>query len=140
MPQLIDYIDKIARDNNRDVLYLVFKQQPSDCEIPFDYQSSKRRQQVIEWLDANNMTYFPCAGPATVEEGIGSYSGFLYVDVPFEEGDVEFKKLSAYFEHPDGTSRYDDMIFAYYPLEKALENKHHDEPGFWDKWFEERGF
>lgn len=30
MPQLIDYIDKIARDKNRDVLYLLFKPQKGD--------------------------------------------------------------------------------------------------------------
>lgn len=140
MPQLIDHIDKIARDKNHDVLYLIFKPQPDEDELHFDYQISKRRQVVMEWLEANKTPYFPCIGPAIAEGGFDSYSGFLYIDVPFDVADAEFKRLCAYLEHPDGTSRYEDLIFAYYPLEKALENKHHDEPGFWDKWSEERGF
>lgn len=47
MPQLIDYIDKIARDKNRDVLYLLFKPQQGDDSFFFDYEACKRRNQVI---------------------------------------------------------------------------------------------
>lgn len=79
-------------------------------------------------------------GEASEEAGLDSYNGFLYVDVPYDVDNEDFKKLSAYLEHPDGTMRFDDMIFAYFPLERAMKNKHHDEPGFWDKLFEEQGW
>lgn len=48
MPQLIDYIDKIARDKSRDVLYLLFKPEPGQRGFFFDYKSCTRRIQVIE--------------------------------------------------------------------------------------------
>lgn len=140
MPQLIDYIDKIAREKNRDVLYLLFKRKKNDRSFFFDYQSCKRRNLVIKWLEKNHIHYYPCMGEASEEAGLDSYNGFLYVDVPYDVENEDFKKLSAYLEHPDGTMRYDDMIFAYFPLERAMKNKHHDEPGFWDKLFEEQGW
>lgn len=140
MPQLIDYIDKIAREKNRDVLYLLFKHKKNDRSFFFDYQSCKRRNLVIKWLEKNQIHYYPCMGEASEEAGLDSYNGFLYVDVPYDVDNEDFKKLSAYLEHPDGTMRFDDMIFAYFPLERAMKNKHHDEPGFWDKLFEEQGW
>jgi len=140
MPQLIDYIDKIARDKNRDVLYLLFKPQKGDDPFFFDYEACKRRKQVIKWLEKNNIIYYPCMGAAVERASLDSYRGFLYIDVPYDEANADFKKLSAYLEYPDGSMRYDDMIFAYYPLEKAMKNKHHDEPGFWDKFFDEQGW
>lgn len=63
---------------------------------------------------------FHVYAPAIVEEGFEFYNGFLYVHAPFDEADADFKKLSVYLDHPDGTSRYDDIVFAYYSLEKAL--------------------
>jgi hypothetical protein len=26
------------------------------------------------------------------------------------------------------------LLFCYLPLDLAMKNKHHDEPGFWDRW------
>lgn len=57
MPQLIDYIDKIAREKNRDVLYLLFKHKKNDRSFFFDYQSCKRRNLVIKWLEKNQIHY-----------------------------------------------------------------------------------
>lgn len=47
MPQLIDYIDKIARDKNRDVLYLLFKPQKGDDPFFFDYEAVELHPEVI---------------------------------------------------------------------------------------------
>ena len=30
--------------------------------------------------------------------------------------------------------RNEQVQFFYLPLEHAMRNAHHDEPGFWDKW------
>lgn len=32
--------------------------------------------------------------------------------------------------------RFPEVIFAYLPLETAMENSEHDELGFWDRWAE----
>jgi hypothetical protein len=39
-------------------------------------------------------------------------------------------------DNPDGTFKIPGVEPWIFPLEKALENKHHDEPGFWDRWAE----
>lgn len=79
-------------------------------------------------------------GEASEEEenGMDFYQGFIYIDVPYDEANADFRKLSDYLEYPDGTLRYDDMLFAYYPLDLAQKNKHHDEPGFWDRFYEDK--
>ncbi|WP_202977570.1 hypothetical protein, partial [Enterococcus faecium] len=77
MPQLIDYIDKIARDKNRDVLYLLFKPQQGEDPLFFDDEACKRRKQVIKWLEKNNISYYPCMGAAVERASLDSYRGFL---------------------------------------------------------------
>jgi len=32
--------------------------------------------------------------------------------------------------------KIDGVVFCYLPLEMAMKNAHHDEPGFWDRWAE----
>ena len=53
MPVLLDHIDKIAREKQRDVLYLAFHHagEASGKSLFFDYESSERRKQVIHWLE-----------------------------------------------------------------------------------------
>lgn len=60
----------------------------------------------------------------------------IYIDVPFDENDPQYQQVQAYMEHADGSMRFPTVKFWYLPLEKAMENAHHDEPGFWEKWAE----
>lgn len=64
------------------------------------------------------------------------YRGQIYVDVPYDDSLPEYRKLADFLENPDGSARLPNAIFCYLPLEKAMENAHHDEPGFWEKWAE----
>jgi hypothetical protein len=32
--------------------------------------------------------------------------------------------------------KFEGAKFCYLPLAVAMENAHHDEPGFWDRWAE----
>ena len=63
-----------------------------------------------------------------------SYAGEIFIDVPFDETDSQYRKLQAFLEHADGTSRFDDVRFFVVSLALAMKNAHHDEPGFWDRW------
>ena len=65
-----------------------------------------------------------------------SYRGSIYVDVPFDTTDSTYQLLQTYLENPDGTMRHPTVTFEYYPLEMAMKNAHHDEPGFWERWAE----
>lgn len=147
MPELIEHIDKIARDKKRDVLFLTFHDHAfkealenlSEGDIgdfpDFDYHTCKPRQIVMEWLTANNIPFSPCGHVANVYS-IMCYLGQIYIDVPFDENNPTYQKVRDFLENPDGTMKIDGARFCYYTLELAMKNAHHDEPGFWEKWAE----
>ena len=138
MPKLLKHIDAIARQKQRDVLFLRFcGNGPGD--YPEDYDEWKRlpaRKHITEWLDQNQITWFSCADYA-LENFMGPYLGQIYLDVPFDETDPSYQRLRDYLENPDGTTRHTGAWFILLPLERAMENAHHDEPGFWERWAED---
>ena len=67
MPAVIDYIDKIAREKQRDVLYVIFFSEKTtrlsdDDYRPFLYKECAIRQTLLEWFERNGITVYPC-GP-----------------------------------------------------------------------------
>ncbi len=141
MPLLIEHIDAIARKKQRDVLYVTFHPKKSDdeysCRISaHDWENDPVRERVCNWFTEHHIGWLPCAHIAD-ENSMGGYYGQIYLDVPFDENDPQYKQVRDYLENPDGTMRFDTVSFWYLPLEKAMENAHHDEPGFWEKWAED---
>ena len=134
MPQLIDHIDKIARDKKRDVLFVIFHK---DSEEPwnFEYHDCAAREVVMSWLTANNIPFYPC-GHFARENMWMRHLGQLYIDVPFDEIDPSYQKLKNFLENPDGTMKISGVEFCYLPLDHAMKNAHHDAPGFWERWAE----
>ncbi len=142
MPQLIEHIDAIARQKQRDVLYVWFHGgKPSKdgkrprMEEDFAWAKSPVRKQVTEWLDVNHIVWMPCAGVANTN-CMMPYLGQIYIDLPFDKEVPEYQKLESYLENPDGSMRVPGAEFCYWPLERAMENSAHDAPGFWEKWAE----
>lgn len=138
MPMLIEHIDAIARKKHRDVLYLTFHKKnakPIDLwkSNGYDYHSDRMRDNVCKWLTEHDITWQPC-GHIASESTMISYRGQIYLNVPFDENDLDYMLIRDYLEHPDGSMRFPTVTFWYLPLEKAMENAHHDEPGFWEKW------
>jgi hypothetical protein len=86
-------------------------------------------------VEKNGIGWSLCAGFAD-ENSIPAYTGEIYIDVPFDENDPVYKKVNAFLEHDDGTPKFEGTRFLYLSLEIAMRNKHHDEPGFLDKWAE----
>ena len=137
MPMILEHIDAIARKKGRDVLFLNFTQGGSDDD-PFpsvDWDDLPVRQQMIAWLDLNKIEWCEC-GHVANENIMCGYRGRIYIDVPFDTENSVFQKLSSYFETPDGVMKIDGVVFCYLPLDVAMQNAHHDEPGFWDRWAE----
>lgn len=93
------------------------------------------RKQVIEWLDANNYSWEAC-GEIASENSMIPYMGTIYIKVPYDLENLDYKKLQNYLENPDGTMRFASAFFNYLPLTVAMKNAHHDVPGFWEKWAE----
>ena len=141
MPVRIEHIDAIARQKQRDVLYVVFHPPasgtPDDEEIlgsdDFDWKTLPIRQQIIDWLAARGIGWNPC-GHFANECLMMGYRGQIYIDLPFDASLSAFQALQTFLELPDGSMRFPEATFFYCPLDKAMENAAHDEPGFWQRW------
>jgi len=136
MPQLIEYIDAIARKKQRDALLIQFH--PENIEealFEYDHNKDKRRKKVLAWLNKNKIIWQECA-PVASEDGFCSYIGDVYIDVPYDENDPQYQLVRNYLENPDGSLRDKNVRFCFLPLEYAMKNAHHDEPGFWERWAE----
>lgn len=140
MPQILEHIDKIARDKKRDVLFIVFNEAKKEDELEdyfaYEYENDPVRNDFIKWLEENNIPYQKC-GPIASENGWESYRGQLYIDIPMDEKDERYLKLNEYLEDENGKMKIDSIGYYYIPLDVAMKNVHHDEPGFWDKWAED---
>lgn len=132
MPYRLEHIDAIARTEGRDALYIRFPALWS-FENNLDDETLPIRMQIIEWLEAAGISWQPC-GEWASESSMVSYLGSIYIDVPYDEANPTYQKVRDYLENPDGTMRYSDAMFCYVPLELAMKNAHHDEPGFWERW------
>jgi len=145
MPMLIEHIDAIARKKQRDVLYLMFNKRVSKANADdeegfidvshFDWRKDQMREKVCQWLTEHDILWQECGHMAS-ENLMMSYQGQIYLDVPFDETDTLYQLVRDYLENPDGTPRFQTVTFWYLPLAKAMENAHHDEPGFWENWAE----
>ena len=141
MPMQIDHIDAIARQKQRGVLYVEFPPSASEDQAGRDlsYENTQAwktlpiRKQIIDWLDAKGIEWELCGHFAHVQLMTG-YKGQIYIDVPYDPSLPAYRALAAFLENPDGTIRYPEVVFGYCPLETAMKNVAHDEPGFWDKW------
>lgn len=138
MPMLIKHIDAIARQKQRDVLYVTFHAQKSAEADLFDafshdWENDPVRETVCQWLTDHAITWQPC-GFVADENLMRCYIGQIYLDVPYDESDPQYVLVRDYLENPDGDMRFETVDFWYLPLKKAMENAHHDEPGFWEKW------
>ena len=144
MPMIIQHIDAIARQKQRDVLFVQFESDRMPDEPDVDFKFSKMlldwdelpvRQQIIDWLDEHGMKWQPCGDFANTSVMSG-YQGQIYIDVPYDTSLQEYKKLEAFLENPDGSMKFPHVLFCYLPLARAMDNVSHDEPGFWEKWAE----
>jgi hypothetical protein len=135
----IEHIDAIARKVQRDVLHIAFNP-PSAIDAEgnktfFDWKTLPIRQQVIDWLESKGIGWRCCGHFANVNL-MASYRGQIYVEVPFDQSNPDYKALTLFLENPDGSMRFPDCTFYYTPLEDAMKNSEHDEPGFWERWAE----
>ena len=143
MPLIIEYIDAIGRKKKRDVLFVTFTaeidpqvEEDDDLAIfppQVDWENHSGRKQVIEYLDKNGIAWHPC-GPRANPNVMDSYQGWIYLDVPYDVALAEYRLLETFLENPDGTMRIPHVVFNVLPLSSAMENAHHDEPGFWEDW------
>ncbi len=136
MPALIEHIDAIARQKGRAALYLEFHPQAAAERRAYDHEQDPMRVQVLAWLDANGVPWRPC-GPLANPSVMASWRGQVYLDLPWDEDLPAYQVLRDYLELPDGSMRHAGVRFYAMPLELAMENAEHDEPGYWQRRAEE---
>lgn len=140
MLQILEHIDKIARDKKRDVLFVTFDQHLNESDAMnyflYDYEQDQVRKEFIIWLDGNNIPYQEC-GPIVSENGWESYRGQVYIDIPMDEQNLKYQFLNEHFENEDGSMKIESIGYSHLSYKVAMKNAHHDEPGFWDKRAEE---
>jgi hypothetical protein len=119
MPQLIQAIDEIAREKQRDVIFVQFHN--FGTGFVADYRTNPSREAIILWLDEQHIAYVPCGGfdSGCIVEG---YDGELYIDVPIDEKDANFLKVSEWFIGEGEAKRYENAWLFYLPLEVAMLN------------------
>ncbi len=136
MPALIEHIDAIARQKGRAALYLEFHPKSAAERRSYRFEDDPMRAQVLAWLDANGVAWRPC-GPLANPAVMASWLGQVYLDLPWDEALPAYRVLRDYLELPDGSMRHPSVRFYAMPLELAMENAEHDEPGYWQRWAEE---
>lgn len=128
MPQQLQHIDQIARDKNRDVLFLHFEHYQED-----EAGDDPIREIVITWLEDHDIQFVPCMG-LEQESLVDVYSGDLYIDLAVDEEDPIYQALCEYLEDDEGNMRLDGVLFFVLSLDLALEIdaeraiNHDDEP------------
>lgn len=117
MPQILPHIDAIAREKNRDVLFISFEQYEHHNETA---ESNQPRQALMQWLDEQKIAYQPCMGME--QPGmLSGYSGDLYVDVPYDESNTTYQILRDHLEDEQGNMKIDGVLFFALSLDLALE-------------------
>lgn len=124
--QIILPIDKIARMENRDVLFLEFLTVDQSMTYQ-DFANFEHRKEIMQWLDDNGFDYQECSPFTSSGLWANGYLGHLYIkDVPFDASDSRYKQLEEKFENSDGEPAIKGVVFYYLPLDMALENASQD--------------
>ncbi|GGY46511.1 hypothetical protein [Pseudoduganella albidiflava] len=135
MPGLVEHIDAIARREQRAVLYLEFHPRPRAEWRHYRFEDDATRAAILAWLDAHGVPWTRC-GPFADPRVMAPYLGQVYLHIPYDESLAGYRVLRDYLEHPDGSMRHAGVRFYAMPLEHAMNNAEHDEPGFWERWAE----
>ena len=115
MPKLLKHIDEIAREKNRDVLFIHFENYEENGQ-----GDDPIRSIVLDWLEDHEIEYQPCMG--LEQEGyIETYCGDIHIDLAFDKNNPLYQELSEYLEDEEGNMRIDGVLFFVLSLETALE-------------------
>ena len=135
MPRLIQHIDAIARAKEREALYLEFHPLARSEWRNYRFDDDPVRSDILAWLDAHGVAWAACC-PFADPGRMPPYLGQVYLDVPYDEALPEYRKLRDFLELPDETMRHPGVRFFVMPLDHAMQNAEHDEPGYWERWAE----
>ncbi|AJI53742.1 hypothetical protein [Francisella philomiragia] len=125
----IKTIDQIAREKQRDVLFIQVK--PNPLKSFEHYRNYKPWQEIKSWLEDNDIPHEIC-GPFFEDQiVIEGYCGDIYIDLPNDDSLAMIQKIDEYFnytgERLDGKVRL--CILSY---DTAIKYAERDTAEFWD--------
>ncbi len=115
MSHSVQAIDAIAREKNRDVLFVHFENYIEDQDL-----EDNSRETLMAWLTHHGISYAPCMGIED-EHLVSSYLGDLYIDLAFDESDATYQLLRDHLEDEEGNMKIEDVYFYVLSLDVALE-------------------
>ena len=127
MPMIIQHIDAIAREKGSDVLCVSFVEMTIENH---NYKELSERNELINWLNDNNIPFDFCYGMASDYVIQQAYLGDLFLDISFDKNDPLYIKLEKHLENRDGSPKIPGVQFFYCPLDVAMQNSHYDSPDF----------
>lgn len=134
MPLIISHIDQICRSVGRDVLMMGPSRTRPQLEPLRAWQTSNARKEIIAWLDEKGIQWKPC-GPVARDGVFESYYGDIYIDLPYAPGESRYESLIAFTEEDAlGNLKWPNTRLYLLSHAYALENAHHDAPGYWEKY------
>jgi hypothetical protein len=132
-------IDQIARAKQRDVCYVTFQDRGDWHHPVLNWQAlSHPRHKITDWLQANSIEWEDCFEFA-VPECHETYHGHIYIDIAYDETDTKYQALAAFLEDESGNVRLEfgeNTKFYLLSIEQAMTNAEHDEPGYWERYYE----
>ncbi|MBK2257662.1 hypothetical protein [Francisella philomiragia] len=125
----IKTIDQIARQKQRDVLFIQVK--PNPLKSFEHYQNYKPWQEIKAWLVDNSIPHEICGAFSKDSLILAGYCGDIYIDLPNDDSLEMIQKIDEYFnytgERLDGKQRL--CIFSY---DEAIKYAERDTAEFWD--------
>lgn len=120
MPRILDSINTIASQLQRDVLFLTFCRQAPHAgsgmfadeaaQLP-DWENNPARQAILLWLDEAGIPFRECYGVWPEGLILAPYDGTVYLDIPHDPELPQYRKLADFLEDEHGRTRHDGVGF-----------------------------
>ena len=118
MPQLIQHIDEIARQKDRDVLMVSFPELGDLLALDRDLYAP--RIEFIHFLKRHKIKWLKCAPPRSQGGWILGYFGDIYLDVLFDPENPKYQLMQRRLELENGSPRDPRVRLYLLPLEEAI--------------------
>ena len=134
MVQIIDHIDTIVRFKCQDLVYVSFFK-GDQYQTSFDYLNCTAREELLKTLNEYGVPWGICLPPWFPGLIEMSYSGWIYIDLPYESRGGPNVKIWQLVEFIEKQAFYEQCSFWHLRLELAMENTFIDDPEEQQKWF-----
>lgn len=97
MPETLEHVDAIARRMKRNVPYLDFLKAKRPHRA--DYQRLESRSSIAQWLGREGIGWRE-RRPFTSTTVKRSHASAIFIDVPFDESDAQYRKVRSFHVYP----------------------------------------